>query len=57
MILANKSVKTIVKLVILNFIVLAAVSILWFFGIFALVVYSVCAFCCGELLPEDTVSL
>ena len=41
---SNKSVKTIVKLVILNFIVLAAVSILWFFGIFALVVYSVVLF-------------
>ncbi len=41
---SNKSVKTIVKLVILNFIVLAAISILWFFGIFALVVYSVVLF-------------
>ena len=41
---SNKSIKTIVKLVILNFIVLAAVSILWFFGIFALVVYSVVLF-------------
>ena len=41
---SNKSVKTIVKLVILNFIVLAAVSMMWFFGIFALVVYSVVLF-------------
>lgn len=41
---SNKSVKTIVKLVILNFIVLAAISMMWFFGIFALVVYSVVLF-------------
>lgn len=41
---SNKSVKTIVKLVILNFIVLVAVSMMWFFGIFALVVYSVVLF-------------
>lgn len=41
---SNKSVKTIVKLVILNFIVLSLVSMMWFFGIFALVVYSVVLF-------------
>lgn len=41
---SNKSVKTIVKLVILNFIVLSVVSMMWFFGIFALVIYSVVLF-------------
>lgn len=41
---SDRSVKTILKLVILNFIVLAAVSVMWFFGIFALVIYSVVLF-------------
>lgn len=41
---SEKSIKTIVKIVILNFVVLAICSMMWFFGIFALVIYSVVLF-------------
>jgi len=41
---SEKSVKTIVKIVVINFVVLALCSTLWFFGIFALIVYSVVLF-------------
>lgn len=41
---SQKSMKTIVKLVVLNFLVLAVCSCLWFFGIAALAVYSVVLF-------------
>lgn len=40
----EKSTKTIVKIVVLNFIVLSILSFLWFFGIFALAIYSVVLF-------------
>ncbi len=41
---SQKSIKTIIKIVAVNFAVLALCSCLWFFGIFALVVYSVVLF-------------
>lgn len=41
---SDKTIKTIRKLVILNFIVLAVLSFFWFFGIVALAVYSVVLF-------------
>lgn len=37
--------KTIVKIVVINFIVLSVCSMMWFFGVVALVVYSVVLFC------------
>lgn len=40
----KKGIKTIRNVVVLNFLVLAILSFLWFFGIFALVVYSVVLF-------------
>lgn len=41
---SEKSTKTILKIVALNFVVLAVCSVMWFFGIFALVVYSAVLF-------------
>lgn len=41
---SQKSVKTLGKIVVLNFAVLALISAMWFFGIFALAVYSVVLF-------------
>lgn len=41
---SNKTIKTIRKIVIINFIVLAVLSCFWFFGIFALILYSVILF-------------
>lgn len=41
---SQKSMKTIIKIVAVNFAVLALFSCLWFFGIFALVVYSLVLF-------------
>lgn len=41
---SEKSTKTIVKIVVLNFLVLAACSFLWFFGIFVLIIYSIVVF-------------
>lgn len=41
---SNKTIRGIRKVVILNFIVLAALSFFWFFGIFALAVYSIALF-------------
>lgn len=41
---SQKSIKTIIKIVAVNFAVLVLCSCLWFFGIFALVVYSVVLF-------------
>lgn len=41
---SEKSTKTILKIVVLNFAVLAVCSMMWFFGIFALLVYSVILF-------------
>lgn len=41
---SKKSIKTIIKLVLINFVVLALCSTLWFFGILMLVVYSVVLF-------------
>lgn len=41
---SNKSIKTIVKLVAINFVVLALCSTFWFFGILMLVIYSVVLF-------------
>lgn len=41
---SKSSVKTIVKLVVINFVVLALCSTMWFFGILMLVVYSVVLF-------------
>ena len=41
---SEKSVKTIMKLVAINFVVLAICSSMWFFGILALLVYSVILF-------------
>lgn len=40
----KKGVKTIRKVVLLNFLVLSVLSFLWFFGIFALAIYSVILF-------------
>lgn len=41
---SEASIKTIVKIVVINFIVLTCCSFLWFFGILALVVYSLVLF-------------
>ena len=41
---SDKTVKTIRSIVILNFLVLAVLSCFWFFGIFALIIYSVIVF-------------
>lgn len=41
---SEKSTKTIVKIVLLNFVILACCSFMWFFGILALLVYSVILF-------------
>ncbi len=41
---SEKSTKTIVKIVVVNFTILAVCSFMWFFGTFALVVYSVILF-------------
>lgn len=41
---SNKTIKTIRKIVILNFIILAVLSCFWFFGIFALIIYSIVLF-------------
>lgn len=41
---SEKSTKTIVKIVVLNFIVLSICSFMWFFGIFVLAIYSVFLF-------------
>ncbi len=40
----KKGIKTIRNVVLLNFLVLAVLSLLWFFGIFALIIYSVVLF-------------
>lgn len=40
----KKGIKTIRNVVLLNFLVLAVLSFLWFFGIFALIIYSVVLF-------------
>lgn len=42
---SQKSTKLILKIVILNFVVLSVCSVMWFFGIGALLVYSVVLFC------------
>lgn len=42
---SKKSTKTIVKVVAINFIVLSVCSVMWFFGIGALLIYSVILFC------------
>lgn len=42
---SQKSTKTIVKVVVINFVVLSVCSVMWFFGIGALLVYSVILFC------------
>lgn len=41
---SNKTIKTILKLVILNFVVLAVMMCMWMFGIIGLVIYSVILF-------------
>ena len=41
---SNKTMRTLRKVVILNFLVLAVLSFFWFFGIFALIVYSFALF-------------
>ena len=41
---SNKTTKTILKIVILNFVVLAILMCMWMFGIFGLVIYSVILF-------------
>ncbi len=40
----KKSTKTMVKIVVINFVILSVCSFMWFFGIFALLVYSVVLF-------------
>lgn len=40
----EKSTKTMVKLVVINFVVLLVISMMWFFGIWALIVYSALLF-------------
>ncbi|MCI8280227.1 MAG: HAMP domain-containing histidine kinase [Lachnospiraceae bacterium] len=41
---SDKTIRTIRKVVILNFVVLAVLSFFWFFGIFALAIYSITLF-------------
>lgn len=41
----EKSNKIIFKIVAVNFVILAVISVLWFYGIFALIIYSVILFC------------
>ena len=42
--LSNKSNKIIIKVLLINFIVLSAISIIWVFGIFAAIVYNIILF-------------
>ena len=42
---SEKSIKAIVKIVLINFAVLSLCSMMWFFGIGALIVYSIFVFC------------
>lgn len=42
--LRDKSNKVIIKVLIVNFIILSAISIIWFFGIFAAIVYNIILF-------------
>ena len=42
--LSDKSNKIIIKVLLINFIVLSAISIIWFFGIFAAIVYNIILF-------------